>query len=278
MEYEGKQIKYKGRIVFGKQSMPYFDRMPKEYFMNEACFVFVNEGEVSVRSQTEYMNLDVNTAILAKCLNYFFETDSKQKENGDGLEVIAIILHPSQVEELFEFDLSQSDYSIDYNIKQIEVDRLLANFKESINILLDNPDLADERMIETKLKEFVLLMSKSQNAPSQLDFLSALFKPLDIEFKSTIQHNTYSNLSLDELAKLCHLSTSSFKRKFNEVFKTSPKKYISQKKIEKAAALLKSENLRISDIAYDVGFDSLATFNRNFTSIFGKSPTEYRLS
>ncbi len=278
MEYEGKQIKYKGRIVFGKQSMPYFDRMPKEYFEDEACFVFVNEGEVSVRSQTDYMNLDVNTAILAKCLNYFFETDSKQKESGDGIEVIAIILHPSQVEELFEFDLSQSDYSIDYNIKQIEVDRLLANFKESINILLDNPDLADERMIETKLKEFVLLMSKSQNAPSQLDFLSALFKPLDIEFKSTIQHNTYSNLSLDELAKLCHLSTSSFKRKFNEVFKTSPKKYISQKKIEKAAALLKSEDLRISDIAYDVGFDSLATFNRNFTSIYGKSPTEYRLS
>lgn len=278
MNYETKVIKYKGRIVFGKQSLPYFDRMPKEYFEDEACFVFVNEGEVSVRSQTNYMNLDRNNAILAKCLNYFFETDNKQKESSDGIELIAVILHPSQVEELFEFDLSQSDYSLDYNIKQIEVDRLLANFRESINILLDNPELADERMIETKLKEFVLLITKSQNAPSQLDFLSALFKPLDIEFKSTIQHNIYTNLSLDELARLCHLSTSSFKRKFNEVFKTSPKKYISEKKIEKAAVLLKSENLRISEIAYDVGFDSLATFNRNFTGKYGKSPTEYKLS
>ena len=278
MNYEEKHIEYKGRIVFGKQSLPYFDRKPKEYFEDEACFVFINEGEVSVRSQTKYMNLDRNNAILAKCLNYFFETDSKQKESSDSIEVIAVILHPSQVEELFEFDLSQSDYSVNYNIKQIEVDRLLANFKESINILLDNPELADERMIETKLKEFVLLITKSQNAPSQLDFLSALFKPLDIEFKSTIQHNIYSNLSLDELARLCHLSTSSFKRKFNEVFKSSPKKYISQKKIEKAAVLLKSDNLRISDIAYDVGFDSLATFNRNFTRTYGKSPTEFRLS
>ena len=278
MNYEEKYIKYQGRIVFGKQSLPYFDRMPKEYFEDEACFVFVNEGEVSVRSQTAYMDLNKNQAILAKCLNYFFETNNKQRESSDGIEVIAVILHPSQVEELFEFDLSQSSYSVDYNIKQIEVDRLLANFKESINILLDNPELADERMIETKLKEFVLLITKSQNAPSQLDFLSALFKPLDIEFKSTIHHNIYSNLSLDELAKLCHLSISSFKRKFNEVFKTSPKKYILQKKIEKAAALLKSDHLRISDIAYDVGFNSLATFNRNFTSTYGKSPTEYRLS
>ena len=273
-----KYIKYKDRIVFGKQSMPYFDRMPKEYFEDEACFVFVNEGEVSIRSQTEYMNLKKNNAILAKCLNYFFETDDKQKESSDGIEVIAVILHPSQVEELFGFDLSQSNYSIKYNIKQIDVDRLLTYFKESINIMLDNPELADERMVETKLKEFVLLITKSQNAPSQLDFLSALFKPLDIEFKSTIQHNIYSNLTLDELARLCHLSISSFKRKFSEVFKVSPKKYISQKKIEKAAALLRSSSSRISDIAYDVGFDSLATFNRNFTAAYGKSPSEYRLS
>lgn len=278
MNYGQKHIKYKGRIVFGKQAVPYFDRMPKEYIEDEACFVFINEGEISVRAQTNYLNLDSNNAILAKCLNYFFETNKKQKENGDGIEVIAVILHPSHIEELFQFDLTQSNYSIDYNIKKVEVDRLLANFKESIDILLDNPELADERMIKTKLKEFVLLITKSQNAPSQLDFLSALFKPIDIEFKSTIQHNLFSNLSIDELAKLCHLSTSTFKRKFKEVFNDSPKKYISQKKIEKAAALLKSDDMRISEIAYDVGFDSLATFNRNFTNKYGKSPTEYRLS
>jgi len=258
--------------------MPYFNRIPKEYFEDEACFVFVNEGEVSVRSQTDYMNLNHHSAILAKCLNYFFETNDRQKQSGDGVEVIAVILYPALVEELFEFDLSTSNYSFDYNIKKIEVDRLLANYKESIDILLDNPELADESIIKTKLKEFVLLMAKSQDTPSQLDFLAAIFKPLDIEFKSTIQHNLYANLTIDELARLCHLSTSSFKRKFKESFNTSPKKYILQKKVEKAAVLLKTDSSRVSDIAYDVGFDSLATFNRNFTASYGKSPSEYRLS
>ncbi len=144
--------------------------------------------------------------------------------------------------------------------------------------MLDNPELADESIIKTKLKEFVLLIAKSQGAPSQLDFLAALFKPLDIELKTTIQHNLYSNLSVDELARLCHLSTSSFKRKFKDAFNSSPKKYISQKKVEKAAALLKADRSRVSDIAYDVGFDSLATFSRNFTATYGLSPSEYRLS
>ena len=178
---------------------------------------------------------------------------------------------------MFEFDLSASNYLLDFNIKQIQVNRLLDNYRESINILLENPDLADESMIKTKLKEFILLISKLQGAPSQLDFLAALFKPNEVAFKSTIQHNLYANLSLDELAALCHLSISSFKRKFKIVFNESPKKYISRKKVEKAAALLKTSDLRISDIAYDVGFDSLATFNRNFSNIYGKSPSGFRL-
>lgn len=278
MEYGEKVLTYKDHVVFGKQSMPYFDRVPKHYTENEACFVFVNEGEFSVRSQTDYMNLNKGQALLAKCLNYFFETNEEQRKHGEGVEVIGVILYPSLIKELFEFDITTSNYSVDYNIKQIEVDRLLENFRESINILIDNPELADDNIVKTKLREFVLLVSKSQNAPSQLDFLSALFKPNNIEFKTTIKHNLYTNLSLDELAALCHLSTSSFKRKFKENFGNSPKKYIAQKKVEKAAELLKSKDLRISDIAYDVGFDSLATFNRNFSNIYGKSPSEYRLS
>lgn len=258
--------------------MPHFDRLPKEYKENEACFVFINQGEVSVRASEDYINLDSNHAVLAKCMNYFFETNDEQKKSSDCIEVIGVMLYPALIKELFEFDLIPSDYTLDFTIKQIEVNRLLANFKESINILLDNPDLADENIIKTKLREFVLLMSKSHNAPSQMDFLSALFQPASIEFKSTIQHNMYSNLSLNELAALCHLSTSSFKRKFKETFDDSPKKYIAKKKVEKAADLLKANDFRVSDIAYDVGFDSLATFNRNFSSVFGKSPSEYRLS
>ena len=271
-------LKYRDRIVFGKQSMPTFDRIPKEYKENEACFIFVNKGEFSVRSQIDYMDLNQAQGLLAKCLNYFFEKKSRPEIPNEEIEVIAVLLYPSIVQELFEFDVFDSEYSFDFNLKQIEIDRLLENFRDSINILLDNPELADDKIVETKLREFILLVSKSQEAPSQLDFLAALFKPSHIEFKSTIQQNLYSDLSMEELAALCHLSMASFKRKFKEVFIESPKKYIVKKKIERAAELLKSKDLRVSDIAFDVGFESLSTFNRNFTILYGKSPTEYRLS
>ncbi len=48
MNYEEKYLKYGGRIVFGKQSIPSFDRIPKRYAENEACFVFVNKGNAPI--------------------------------------------------------------------------------------------------------------------------------------------------------------------------------------------------------------------------------------
>ncbi len=278
MEFKEQVITYKGRVVFMRISMPSFNRTLKQYVEDEACFMFVNKGEVNVRSADEYLQLNKDRGMLAKCLNYFFEPVDKNQKCEDGVESVGVFLSPSLVKDIFEFDVTTSNHTVDYNIKQIQIDRLLENYRASIDILLDNPELADESIVKTKLKEFVLLVAKSQEAPSQMDFLAALFKPNEVEFKSVIQHNLYANLSLDELATLCHLSVSSFKRKFSEVFGDSPKKFITRKKVEKAAELLHSSKDRVSDIAYDVGFDSLATFNRNFVSQYGKSPSEYRLS
>lgn len=278
MILDQKILKYKNKIVFERIEMANFQRIPKLFQENEACFMFVNKGEFSARTPDEFISFNKEKGLLAKCFNYFFETNKEQRNISDSIEVVGVLLYPSIVEELFQFDLMHSAHTVDYNIKQVQVDGLLNNFKDSINLLLDNPELADETLIKTKLKEFVLLMSKTQNAPSQLDFLSALFKKNSSEFKATIVNNLYSNLSINEFAHLCGMSISTFKRKFNDVFKESPKKYIGKMKLEKASKMLKSPDYRISDVAYDCGFETISTFNRSFKSHFGKSPSEYRIN
>ncbi len=276
--YEEQPLFYKGRPVFGRLRTPYFDRIPKEYFKDESCFIFLDEGNMNVRTQQDLIGLNADNAILGKCMNYFFETTAANRREGGMIQMTAVLLFPAIVEELFEFNITDSSYTLNYNVKQVVVNKLLKNFRDSLDILFDNPELADDEMIRNKLKEFVLIVSKSENAPSHLDFLSALFKPANVEFKSTIKQNLYSNLSIDELARLCHLSTSSFKRKFAEVFNESPKKYIVRKKLERAAKLLRSTELRISEIAYDCGFDTISTFNRSFRAQYGNSPSDHRLT
>lgn len=278
MILEQKTLKYKEQIVFERIEMSHFKRIPKLFQDNEACFMFVNKGEFSVRTPDEFISFNKEKGLLSKCFDYFFETSKQQRDRNDSIEVVGVLLYPSIVEELFQFDVTHSLHTVDYNIKQVQINGLLNNFKDSINMLLDNPELADETLIKTKLKEFVLLVSKTQNAPSQLDFLSALFKKEHIEFKKIILNNLYSNLSINEFAYLSGMSLSTFKRMFKKVFKDSPKKYIAKMKLEKASKLLASKEYRISDIAYDCGFETISTFNRAFKTHFGKSPSEYRLN
>ena len=54
--------------------------------------------------------------------------------------------------------------------------------------------------------------------------------------------------------------------------------YVARVRVEKAKALLLERNRRVSEIAYDVGFQSLTHFNRIFRKIVGQSPTDYRNS
>ena len=278
MELEAKVLRYKGRIVFEKLALPGFKRAPKLYQQNEACFMFVKEGEMAVRTPSQHFPIGREYGLLAKCFDYFLETSQRQQAENGPLEVLGVLLYPEVVEELFDFELSKSQFRVDFNAKQVQVDQLLAAFRDSIDILLDHPELADEALVKTKLREFVLLISKTQGAPSHLDFLSAMFHKTASDFRSTILHNQYASLSLDEFAFLCSMSVSSFKRKFKEVFGESPRKYLAAKKLQKSAQLLKHSDLRISEIAYDCGFESISAFNRNFKSHFGMSPSAFRLT
>ena len=264
-------------MVFKKLPMPSFKRMAREYYENEACFAFITQGEYRVRDQNSLLDINPQTAMLAKCTNYFYESNMYPMASGQDGEAIGIFLYPDIYQKIFNFDITRSTHSTPFNLKQFAVDSLLAHYRDSINILLDEPELADEVLVETKLREFVILMTKKLGAPSEIDFLASMFKPHFAKFEEVIQHNLYADLSLDELAKLCHMSLSTFKRKFSEVYAESPKKYITQLKIEKASQLLKQQDLRISDIVFQTGFDSVSTFNRAFKSHTGKTPSQYRL-
>ena len=277
MIHEYKTIEYKGKIVFHKIAAKAPVRDIKPFQDNEACFMFVDKGELSIRTPDQFLDFKPDQGLLAKCFDFFVETTEQQRSKYDRMEFLGIFLFPEHVESLLDLDLSTSTKGVDFNIKQLPIDKLFKSYRDSINILVDNPELADQSMIETKLREFVLLISKSQNM-SPLDFLASMFKLNYTEFRATIQNNLYSSLSVAHFAQLCAMSLSSFKRKFKEEFHESPKRYISKKKIEKAIDLLKNSDERISNIAYDCGYETISTFNRSFKSMHGVSPTEFRVT
>ena len=271
-----KILKYQGKVVFHKMKITSPKRELKPFQNNEACFMFINDGEFSVRTPNQFISFNKSKGLLAKCFNFFIETTTEQRDASNEMEFIGVFLFPEQVEEIMDIDLSNSTHKVNFNIKKIDTDALFTSYKNSINVLLDHPEIADQEMIKLKLREMIILISKSQNL-SVVDFLVSMFNLNHTEFKATIKNNVYSNLSLEEFAKLCNMSLSSFKRKFSKVYAESPKKYMNRIKLEKASTLLSTTNLLISEIAFECGFDTISSFNRSFKTHFKRSPTEYRL-
>jgi YesN/AraC family two-component response regulator len=100
--------------------------------------------------------------------------------------------------------------------------------------------------------------------------------PAIIKAKAYIQEHLTENVSLTEVAKAVNMSTFYFCKVFRRVTGINFTDYVSRVRIERSKNLLLNPNLRISEIAFEVGFQSLTHFNRVFRKLVGQSPTDYR--
>jgi AraC-like DNA-binding protein/ligand-binding sensor protein len=94
--------------------------------------------------------------------------------------------------------------------------------------------------------------------------------------KQFITEHHAEDLSLEQTARAVHMSTFYFCKMFKKATGLNFTEYVSRVRVEKARTLLLNANLRISEIAYEVGFQSLTHFNRVFRKLLGQSPTDYR--
>lgn len=83
-------------------------------------------------------------------------------------------------------------------------------------------------------------------------------------------------LTLDDLASIAHLSRRSLTRAFRSAYGDSPIDYLIRLRLDRAAALLRETDWRITDVAQEVGFEDSNYFARSFRQHYGTSPSEYR--
>src|SRR5215510_5026813 len=83
-------------------------------------------------------------------------------------------------------------------------------------------------------------------------------------------------ISLHDMSRVAYLSEFHFNRVFHQITGLPPAKFISAMRLEEAKRLLLNTNLSITDICFDVGYNSLSTFTRRFTQQVGLGPREFR--
>jgi len=83
-------------------------------------------------------------------------------------------------------------------------------------------------------------------------------------------------LDVDDLAAAAGLSRAHFSREFRRAFGESPHAYLLTRRLERAAALLRTTDRSVVEVCLSVGLQSLGSFTTSFTRTYGMSPTAYR--
>lgn len=96
--------------------------------------------------------------------------------------------------------------------------------------------------------------------------------------RNFICEHSAEELSLTQVARAVNISPNYLSEKFKQVTGTNFVDHVARTRFEKARILLNDVGLRVSEIAFAVGFQSLSQFNRVFKKLAGTSPTQYRIA
>jgi AraC family transcriptional regulator, exoenzyme S synthesis regulatory protein ExsA len=151
-------------------------------------------------------------------------------------------------------------------------DAFVLNFIQSLNI-------AEQQNLQSvwDIKITELLLYLNNRYPAELSaFVSYSLKHNpEVQFKQIIQANLDKKVTVDELAFLCNMSVSTFKRHFSKVYNATPQKYFTTHKMEKARRMLQL-NHRPTDIFFELGYENLSAFSTEFKKHFGVSPRHFQ--
>jgi AraC-like DNA-binding protein len=276
-------IDYKKFDLFGKSFIQKVVLKPPFEFAfpvaEQACFLYMLEGEMQYRSHDDHIDIPTNHSLLLNCINsgkQIHETSDKSKG-----EIVIVTFHPDILKKIYEKELpwifQQSNKVTNQSRGRINNDFLIQKYIEGLLFYFENPSLVNDEILILKLKEIILLLSQTQNAETIQVILSQIFSPATYTFKQIIEANLFLQVSVEDLAQKINVSVSSFKREFKKLYNDSPANYIKNKRLERAAELLMSSKERITDIAFDCGFNDLANFTKSFHDRYNTTPTNYRL-
>ncbi len=156
-------------------------------------------------------------------------------------------------------------------------DAFILNFIASLNILFQSGSGISGEMKQIKFEE--LMLHLLEKYPCQtLSFQTAKNKKFDdFEIRKAVETNVMNNIGVEELAFLCNVSLSTFKRRFVKIYETSPGKWMLQKRMELARDLLQHHNEKPGEVFHKVGYENHSSFSQSFKQTFGITPKEFQM-
>jgi AraC-like DNA-binding protein len=248
--------------------------------LQQNLFSFLLEGEKTVHYAGTQVNIKPHQFLLLAAGNCLMS--EKMATKGGRYRSILMSFDNSILADFFtrypQVGKAASGKMREVPFLLFEKDAFLVNFTESLGCMLASGQRVSASMRRIKLEELLLYLS--ENHPGQIQKLQnvCLQAEEDMLIRQAATANIENNITVEELAFLCNTSLSTFKRKFAKIFGTSPNKWLLEKRMQKAAQMLRQGKYKASEIYFELGYENLSSFIQSFKQVHGITPRQYQLS
>jgi len=244
--------------------------------LNQNLFSFLLAGTKTVNYSDKNALID-NTQFLLLSAGNCLMSEKTAPENST-YKSILFFFDNSELANFFikhTLDSNTNKHYTEEPFIVFKLDSFIHNFLHSLELMLTEKPIS-KAMRALKLEELMLYLCDKY--PKEIIRIrTAVFENQeDITIRKAVTANIGNNITTDELAFLCNMSLSTFKRKFSKLYGAPPNKWFLQQRMELAAALLRNGNEKPSDIYYKVGYENHSSFTHSFKQTFGLTPSEYQ--
>lgn len=244
----------------------------QQIILHQNTFSFLIDGNKEVVFDNSTLSID-NSKFLIMKSGHCLMTE-KLSVIRNYRSVLLFFSNETLLKFIRENELNRNKLSEFKSVYSFKYDEFIHRFVASLLDISKLSKSIQKRMLEVKFEEVILYLIEIYGT----DFLFSLAEKsnaLSQKFIQTVETNWMNKLTLKELAFLCNMSVSSFKREFEKNYAESPIKWFQNKRLEYAHHLLYKEQKSSSEIYFEVGYENLSSFIQAYKSKYGITPKQH---
>ncbi len=198
-----------------------------------------------------------------------------------GWEVLVLYLKDDYLKDIFEEfrEYLPSDNLPEVNVEMVQEFEINSHIRSSYESLIpyfSKSHLLVDPIFEGKFKELLFNILIHPNNNQILAYVNQIIDGYVTPIWQIMETNYCYDLKISEFADIANRSTSTFRREFKDYYHTTPGRWLTNRRLERATVLLQTTEKTISEITFDCGFKNVSHFSNIFKIKFKLSPTKYR--
>jgi AraC-like DNA-binding protein len=245
----------------------------QQIILNQNTFSFLIEGNKEVIFDNSDLSIDNRKFLIMKsghCL-----MTEKLSEIKNYRSILLFFTNETLSKFIQKFELNNIESKEYKSVYSFESDKFIKRFVDSLIDISKLSKTVQKKIIEVKFEEIMLYLIELHGTHI-LYSLKSNNDNITQNFTRTVESNQLKKLTLKELAFLCNMSVSTFKREFEKHYSQSPIKWFQNKRLEHAYYLLNQKHKKSSEIYFEVGYENLSSFIQAYKSKYNKTPKQHQ--